>query len=357
MRLQRLARELPQARGERVLDRRPVPGQLLEHGQAAERRDRRGVAALVRQDEPSVAQLPGERDDRAGHEPERVRVQQHPRERVEAVGVEAAGDDDELRPERAQRRLDDARHRVEVGALARPRRQRDVDRASRAVALPGLLERAGGQQAPVLVQRDGQDVGLGPEGVLRPVAVMDVPVDDRDAAHPAHRPRVHDGQRDVPEDAEARAGLGHRVVAGRPDERVAGLHGAVEHGVDGGHRPARREPGDVVGAGAGPGVEADRAADALRQRADALEVLARVEAQQLVLGREPRGHGHEVLEEARDLDEVAHAALRRRRLGHEVARLDPAPGALDGGAGTRVVPHVALVPDQPGAHGGYQASS
>jgi hypothetical protein len=186
---------------------------------------------------------------------------------------------------------------------------------------------------------------------------MDVPVDDRDAAHPAHRACVHDGERDVAEDAEARAGLGHRVVSGRPDERVAGVHGAVEHGVDGRHRPARREPGDVVGPGAGPGVEADRAADALRQRADALEVLARVEAQQLVLGREPRGDGHEVLEEPRDLDEVAHATLRRRRLGHEVARLDPAPGALDGGAGARVVPHVALVPDQPGTHGGYQASS
>jgi hypothetical protein len=86
-------------------------------------------------------------------------------------------------------------------------------------------------------------------------------------------------------------------------------------------------------------------------------VLARVEAQKLLLRREPRRHGHQVLEQAGDLDEVAHAALRGRRLGHEVAGLDPAPGALDGGAGPGVVPHVALVPDEPGAHGGYQASS
>ena len=113
-------------------------------------------------------------------------------------------------------------------------------------ALAVLVERPrAGREVRVLVQRDGQHAGVVVEGGLRAVAVVDVPVNDRDALEAAVRQRVVDRDGGVAEQAEAHAGVGHRVVPGRADERERVAHRAVEHGVHGGDDAAGRQQRDL----------------------------------------------------------------------------------------------------------------
>ena len=87
-----------------------------------------------------------------------------------------------------------------------------------------------------------QKIGLGA------VAVVNVPVDDGDTTDARARLRVPDADGDVREEAEPHAEVGQGVVAGRADERIGVVDGAVEHGVDRGDRAPGGEPGDLEGA-------------------------------------------------------------------------------------------------------------
>ena len=110
-------------------------------------------------------------------------------ERIVAMGVEACRDEHELGLERPHRRLDDVLECARVLLVARPGRERDVERRL------GLLVRpAGAGVERPLVQRDEEDGRVVPEDRLRPVPVMDVPVDDRDPSDAAARP-ARDGLR------------------------------------------------------------------------------------------------------------------------------------------------------------------
>ena len=94
-------------------------------------------------------------------------------------------------------------------------------------ALAALTELTGPPWEPaVLVDRDRQHVGIGVERGLRAVAVVDVPVDDRDPSDVVRGDRVHRGERDVGEDAETHRPIGLGVMAGRAHERVGVRHGA-----------------------------------------------------------------------------------------------------------------------------------
>ena len=108
-------------------------------------------------------------------------MRQHPGQRVERIGIEAGGDDDQLGPEALQRRQDDAVQRGERALVATAGKQGDVDVGP----LPGPFAAFGdgagaGGIAGVLVQRDGEGIGAVPVDRLRAVAVVDVPVDDGD---------------------------------------------------------------------------------------------------------------------------------------------------------------------------------
>ena len=72
-----------------------------------------------------------------------------------------------------------------------------------------------------LVQRDVEDARVVPEDVLRAVAVVDVPVEDRHPLEPMLRLRRAGRDRDVVEQAEAHRPVGRRVVARGPDEGEA----------------------------------------------------------------------------------------------------------------------------------------
>src|SRR5205814_6698397 len=62
---------------------------------------------------------------------------------------------------------------------------------------------------------------VAPEDLLGAVAVMDVPVEDRDPLEPEGRLRVTGGDRGAVEDAEAHRAARERMVARRPREREA----------------------------------------------------------------------------------------------------------------------------------------
>ena len=261
----------------------------------------------------------------------------------------------EVGTERPHGRDDDLVERVEVAAVTRAGRERDVDRAAGAGALAALGQGAGVRREDVvLVDRDRQHVGLRVERRLRPVAVVDVPVDDGDALHAAHGAGMGGRDGEVAEDAEAHAAGGDGVVPGRADERVGVRDAAVEHGVDALDDGARGAAGDGQPA-ATERRDAVAGVAALGQLAlgrDASQVLGRVDAQDLVVRRLPRRDAHEVVDEPADDDELVQPSLRlgvlevheRLQPGARVAREDP-------GSRRCVVPAEDLVVRVAGRHG------
>jgi hypothetical protein len=85
---------------------------------------------------------------------------------------------------------------------------------------------------------DVKDVGVVVERLLRSIAVMHVPVDDRDAVESA-RARVRGCNGGVVEETEAHGLVRASVVTGRPHQRQAALDRTVEHGVHERHGSAR----------------------------------------------------------------------------------------------------------------------
>ena len=163
------------------------------------------VAALEKRDHATVAEVFCQQFCRARHRAKAFRRHAHASVRVGGGGVLARRDQNEVRAEAPHRRLDDLLERVPVPVVARARRQRNVH--CRAVA--PLLEHAGTLRIQiVLVERHEEHRRVCVEDLLRPVAVMDVPVDDRDAASYMTR-----GDRDRVEETEAHRLLRRRVVA------------------------------------------------------------------------------------------------------------------------------------------------
>ena len=155
--------------------------------------------------------------------------------------------------------------------MPEPAGQRDVDGRLVALARP-----AGARVERPLVQRDVEDGRVVPEDVLRPVAVVDVPVDDRDPLEAELGLRRARRDRDVVEEAEAHRAVGGRVVAGRPHEREAAGADRLDRAAGGEQRRlvARLRRRRVA-------VEPGRSVDA----ADPRDVLGGVAALDLLDGR------------------------------------------------------------------------
>ncbi len=126
------------------------------------------------------------------------------------------------------------------------------------------------------MERDEEDAVVVPEDRLRAVAVMHVPVDDRDALEPELA--LGDARRDgdVVEDAEAHRAAGERVMAGRPHEREP----SAQRRLDRGARRERRRLVRRLGAER-VAVEPDRRVAIANQ----LDVLGGVAQEKLVLTR------------------------------------------------------------------------
>ncbi len=245
---------------------------------------------------------------------------------------------------------DDPLDRRVVAAVAGARRERNVDAVAGARALAGVLDQPrAGREEPVLVQGDRQHAGVVVEGVLGAVAVVDVPVDDRDPLEAVDGAHVLDRDRDVGEDAEAAAFVALGVVAGRPVQRVGVVDVAVPDRLDRLDHAARRERADAVAAGAEGRQFAAVAAAFLAFALDPREVLGGVDAEDLLLGRlAPVERGH-LAEQAGDVEDVAQAPLGRRALT-VLLGLDQAAGRHVARPGPGVVPGIELVPVEAGRH-------
>ena len=128
------------------------------------------------------------------------------------------------------------------------------------------------------MRRDEQDVGVVPEDRLRPVAVVDVPVDDGDALAATAQRRRDD--RDVVQQTESHGVIAQRVVTrwshGDETDGVA----MAFHLVDDRETGAGRQLGDrprVIGR---VGVGVERAATLVTEGAETFQVLGVVHARE-----------------------------------------------------------------------------
>ena len=282
------------------------------------------------------------------------RVEIHAPERVVCAGVEPAGDDDELGPERAQGREHDALEGQAVGGDAAARRERDVEvRAARGAFAHDVDAASARRVVLVLVERDREHarVAVGRSSRCR----------CRDA-RPSRRPRSRPTPRTCARGgSRCRCSRTRRSPSPSPARRDARAAARARRRCRPRRRARRRRPRWCrppraprsrrrTGPSARPvaGVAARRA-----ERAHVCEVRRGVDAQDLLVGGRPRAQLHELVEQAGDVEQVAEAALRlgvlerslRLHVGLERRRREVVPGA-------RVVPGVALLPQPTSRHAG-----
>ena len=223
------------------------------------------VAALEHHHEPAAAQLARERHGAVGERAEAADGDRHAAERVGGRGVLAGADEQQLGPERPQHGRDHLVERVQVAVVAGPGGERDVDVRPLAGGRPADLEQPAVRRVEaVLVQRDGEHRRVVEEDRLGPVAVVHVPVEDRDALDAAVALRPAGGDRGVVEQAEAHRGLALAMVPRRAQqgERVVDL--LLQHGLGRREQAAGGEQHGVAGPRPGPGVHAEL--DGVRER-------------------------------------------------------------------------------------------
>ena len=153
------------------------------------------------------------------------------------VGVVAGRHEDRL----GRERLDGGQQLVLPGRderlVAASGRQRPVVLRARGGARAGLATGSGARVVRGLVRRRVAEGRIGVEDRLRAVAVVHVPVDDRDPLRNASRPQPRHGDRHVVEQAEAAAPPSRRVVSGWPNDgerHRCGTGPGRERGLEGG---------------------------------------------------------------------------------------------------------------------------
>jgi len=142
--------------------------------------------------------------DRVGYPAKRVGRQVDLGERITTMCVEADARQDELRLERVRGREHLFVKGPAVRVVAGTRHHGDVQRAADAFTGAGLPFKAGArkQRVRVLMDADEQRIRVGLEVVLGAVAVMDVPVQDRDPFDRVCDAQILGCDRDVIEEAE-----------------------------------------------------------------------------------------------------------------------------------------------------------
>ena len=226
-------------------------------------------------------------DHRVGHRAVALAGHHHHRQRVHHRGVEAGGDDDELRLEALHRGHDDALDRRLVGAVAGARGQRHVDVGALAGALAGVLDpapirpgrgRPGGGRSSARRGRRRRRARCRCRGG-RPSRRS------RSAPGRAPRGRVRPRSRCWRRCRSPRAFVALGVVARGAVQRVGIVDIAVPDRLDRGDHAAGGERADLVAAAAEWRQFAAVAAALHRFRADPRRGTRRVDAEDLLVGR------------------------------------------------------------------------
>lgn len=149
-----------------------------------------------------------------GHPSEDVGAEFERSERIESMGVESGGEEDELRAEAFDRRQD----RIVEGALpfgvAAGRQHRQVDREPLAGSLAAFVSVAGSwvHNAWMSMQANEEHAGIGFENVLCSVSVVYVPIQNEDAFQREVVDQMLGGDGDVVEEAKTHRHPPFRVV-------------------------------------------------------------------------------------------------------------------------------------------------
>src|SRR5205823_683595 len=143
---------------------------------------------------------------------------------------------------------------------------RGIERGAQTCTRAGL---AGGactrvETHPEAVDAEEKHLRIGVKNVLRAVAVVNVPIDDKYARQAEARAGPLSGQGDVVEKAETHA-MGRRgMMAGRPDQAQGVRVLPMQHGVDGTGTSAGGGQGDLEGLRTDDRVDIKQAAPRVR---------------------------------------------------------------------------------------------
>lgn len=169
----------------------------------------RAVASFLHQNNLPVAHLVGHSHDAFGHGSKPFGRDEHSSQRIHCIRIHTRGDDDQVGSKRAECRYDDLVHCVQVAVVTGTGWEWNIDvvAESAAVAALGDETRVRGEAA-VLMDRNCQHGRIFGEDGLRAVAVVYVPVQDRDLLDAQYFPGVGNGHCTVVEHAEPHTGLG-----------------------------------------------------------------------------------------------------------------------------------------------------
>ncbi|MDT4851905.1 hypothetical protein FQZ97_861140 [compost metagenome] len=285
------------------------------------------------------------------HGAEGFAVQQHPRQRVHAVGVEATGDHDQFRLETLQRRHDHPLHGVAIGVVAAAGEERHIEVVAEPPAGAPFLHRtlADGETV-VLVDRQRQHIVAVKEDRLGAITVVHVPVQHRHAANTVAGLGGFHCDGDVRQVAEAHAAIGQAVVPRRPRQGIGVVQFAAKHRIHRRDGQPRRLPGDLVGARPHRSLFAQFAVADVAHGLEARQVLGRMDSQQVLLAGHGRAGQHQPVTEPGHIHQALQPTLGLRRLGMAgtTGRLQPAPHRQHQAVQAGGMPEAALIEEESG---------
>lgn len=205
------------------------------------------VAPLKNTDDFPLAVPICDRDEPTGHLPKTILAQFNLRQRILAMGIEAGGDQKKLRREFIQSRHDGAVEGRKILGISRVRIERNVKRKPLAPSRPLLPReaRAGIARARMLVKADKQNAVVLLEDRLRPVAVVNVEIDDRDAPDPVCALKVSGRDGDVIEETKPHRPIRLGVMPRRPHRGKCSIGTAAYHCIAATQRRPDSHPGDL----------------------------------------------------------------------------------------------------------------
>ena len=200
------------------------------------------VPALQDGDDPASAKFyrqPGEYSRGGGKSPGRY---VEPAEQVALLRVKTRADENEVRAKPGGGGHEAIPQGSEELLIGGADRQRDVHRGSLSVASAGIPGCARAGVGAVMMGAEVKNAPVVVKNILRPVAVMVVPVHDQDAVQTVMPLEVTRRHGDVIEDAESHRAAGGGMMAGRPDGAEGIRHLTLHDPVRGSQDTARGQP-------------------------------------------------------------------------------------------------------------------
>jgi hypothetical protein len=201
------------------------------------------------------------------------------------MGIETRRDEDEIGAEGIERRQDDGRHGVAEFRAAITLAQGSIED----IAHSGFRRRPGAGIERHLMGRAIEQVAIGPEDVLRAIAVMDVEIDDRDALGIVALAGIESGNGGIVEEAKAHGPARFGMMAGRAHRAKDIMRFPTEDGVDARDRGTRGALGRLERARRHEGIHVDLG-ESVRRRglADLGQIAVGMDAHDIFIARQRR---------------------------------------------------------------------